>query len=108
MGITRGHTTEVMRTLERMGVIRTERRPIAGARGPGRVVYFLNPHVAWSGRLDIRKAEAKLTPPPQLKLVGGEDAKPQAERAGKRARAAPQGVGKGRAAGRRAKEPARP
>ena len=35
------------------------------------VVYFVNPHVAWNGSLDVRKAEAKDTKTPALTLMEG-------------------------------------
>lgn len=56
----------VMTTLENMDVIRRERRQIDGVRGRGMVVYFINPHVAWNGSLNIRLEEAKHVPPPTL------------------------------------------
>jgi hypothetical protein len=35
-------------------------------------VYFINPHVAWNGSLDVRKAQAAETRPPmQLELLQG-------------------------------------
>lgn len=61
----------VMGTLERMGVIRRERRRIEGMQGRGMAVYFINPHVAWNGSLDVRKAEAKDTKAPTLTLMEG-------------------------------------
>jgi len=55
-----------------MGVIRRERRKIEGVRGPGMAVYFINPHVAWNGSLDVRKTQAAETQPPmQLELLQG-------------------------------------
>jgi len=62
----------IMGTLEKMGVIRRERRKIEGVRGPGMAVYFINPHVAWNGSLAARKAQAAETRPPiQLELLHG-------------------------------------
>lgn len=61
----------IMGTLERMGVIRRERRRIEGVQGRGVAVYFINPHVAWNGSLDARKAEAAEVKPPLLALMEG-------------------------------------
>ena len=63
--------TRVMGTLEKMGVIRKERRPFQGTRGAGLVVYFINPHVAWNGSLNIRFEEAQQVAPPLLTLMEG-------------------------------------
>lgn len=65
------NVSTVMGTLERMGVIRRERRRIEGLQGRGMAVYFINPHVAWNGSLDVRKAEASKTKPPKLRLMEG-------------------------------------
>ncbi len=69
MGCAAKHVSTVMGTLERMGVVRRERRKVDGMQGPGMAVYFVNPHVAWNGRLDIRKEAARETPQPSLRLV---------------------------------------
>jgi hypothetical protein len=34
-------------------------------------VYFINPHVAWNGSLEIRKAKAKEIASPSLTLMQG-------------------------------------
>ncbi len=60
-----------MGTLERMGVIRCERRRIEGMRGPAQAVYFVNAHVAWNGSLDVCKAEAAQVRPVQPSLMEG-------------------------------------
>lgn len=65
------NVSTVMSTLERMGVIRRERRRLEGVRGPGEAVYFVNPHVAWNGVLEVRKEEANKIAPPLLKLMQG-------------------------------------
>ena len=69
IGCAPNHVSRIMSTLERMGVIRRERRRIKGVQGRGMAVYFINPHVAWNGSLDVRKAEAADTKPPVLTLV---------------------------------------
>lgn len=71
IGTAARNVSTIMGTLERMGVIRRERRAIEGVRGRGMVVYFINPHVAWNGSLEIRKDEADATPPPLLTLMQG-------------------------------------
>ena len=71
IGCASTHVSNVMGTLARMGVVRRERRRIEGVRGPGMAVYFVNPHVAWNGSLDIRKAEAKEAKTPALTLMEG-------------------------------------
>ncbi len=64
----------IMGTLEKLHVLSRDRRPEAGHRGRGRVVYVVNAHVAWNGSLELRtRAAAKVAPPseqqPLLKLV---------------------------------------
>jgi DNA-binding transcriptional regulator YhcF (GntR family) len=63
------NVSTVMAVLERMGVVRRERRRLAGVQGPGEAVYFVNPHVAWNGSLEIRKEEAAKVAKPSLALV---------------------------------------
>lgn len=65
------NVSRVMSTLERMGVIRAERRRLDGVRGPGEAVYFVNPHVAWNGLLEVRHQQADRVAPPLLKLMQG-------------------------------------
>ncbi len=61
----------IMGTLERMGVVRRERMRVEGIQGRGVAVYFVNPHVAWNGSLDIRKREAEAVSPPLLTIMQG-------------------------------------
>ena len=65
------HVSTIMGTLERLGVVRRERRRIEGVQGRGMAVYFVNPHVAWNGSLDVRKAEAAEIQPPLLTVMEG-------------------------------------
>lgn len=65
------HVSTIMGTLETMGVIRRERRRVEGMQGPGQAVYFINPHVAWNGSLEVRKEEAASSAPPLLTLMQG-------------------------------------
>jgi predicted transcriptional regulator len=71
IGCTPTHISHVMGTLERMGVIRRERRRVEGMQGRGRAVYFINPHVAWNGSLTVRLAEAADAKLPLLTLMEG-------------------------------------
>ncbi len=71
IGCSPDHVSHVMSTLVRLGVITRERQRVEGMRGPGMVVYFVNPHVAWNGSLDVRKAEAAEVSPPMLRLMEG-------------------------------------
>jgi len=74
VGCTANHISRMMGTLEKMGVIRRERRKIEGVQGRGMAVYFINPHVAWNGSLDVRKAQAaEARPPMQLDLLHGDE-----------------------------------
>jgi hypothetical protein len=59
--------SEIMRELASIGAIITRRERVAGMRGPGRAVYFMNPNVATNlsgGARDKAQAEA-----PKLRLV---------------------------------------
>ena len=61
-----------MGTLERMDVIRRERRRVEGMQGPGMAVYFINPQVAWNGKPGtFAKPKLRKSSPPLLRLVGG-------------------------------------
>lgn len=71
IGIHADNVSRIMGTLERMKVIRRERRRVDGMQGRGMAVYFINPHVAWNGTLRSRKEEADVTAPPLLKLMQG-------------------------------------
>ena len=71
MGCAPRSVSTVMGTLERMGVIRRERHKVEGMQGRGVAVYFINPHVAWNGSLDVRKTEATQAKAPLLTLVDG-------------------------------------
>jgi len=77
MGCAPKHVSTVMGTLERMGVIRRHRRKVEGMQGPGMAVYVVNPHVAWNGRLELRREAAREVPQPSLRLVPA-DADPPA------------------------------
>jgi hypothetical protein len=65
------NVSTIMGTLEEMGVVIRKRRKVEGMQGPGMAVYFLNPHVAWNGSLEIRQREASQHKLPSLQLVGG-------------------------------------
>jgi len=65
------NVSTIMGTLEEMGVVLRKRRKVEGLQGPGMAVYFVNPHVAWNGSLEIRQREAAKHKPPLLKLMEG-------------------------------------
>lgn len=69
IGCAAGHVSRIMGTLERMGVIRRERRKVVGMQGRGMAVYFINPHVGWNGSLQVRKEAAGSVDQPSLRLV---------------------------------------
>jgi biotin operon repressor len=69
IGCSSENLSRIMGTLERMGVIRRERRKIEGVQGRGIAVYFINPHVAWNGSLELRAREVVGVAPPSLHLV---------------------------------------
>lgn len=71
IGTSPRNVSTIMGTLERMGVVRRERRRVEGMQGRGMAVYFINPHVAWNGSLEIRKEEAATAAPPLLTLMQG-------------------------------------
>lgn len=68
-----GNVSRAMTVLENMEVVTRKRRPIEGKRGPGRVVYTVNPYVAWNGQLDGWARECAKTQPPSLKLVRSDE-----------------------------------
>ncbi len=68
------NVSSVMRTLEDMEVVYRSTRPIDGRRGPGAVVWKLNPYVAWKGRMDAWERECARTSPPSLKLARSSEA----------------------------------
>jgi hypothetical protein len=75
IGCSTENLSRIMGTLEQMGVIRRERRKVDGMQGRGMAVYFINPHVAWNGSLELRKQEAREVSQPTLRLVEPSSAK---------------------------------
>lgn len=69
MGVAPKHASSALAVLVRLGVLRRELVRAAGVRGPGVAVFYVNPHVAWNGALDVRQAEAVKRPGPLLKLM---------------------------------------
>ncbi len=63
--------SRIMTQLETHKVIFRRRLKVVGMRGRGPVRYYLNPHVAWNGKLEIRTEEAKQTPLPFAVIEGG-------------------------------------
>ena len=70
------NVSTVMGVLVRLGVLRREVRPIGARSGPGAVVWFVNPHVAWNGRLALREEVAEAVPGPLLVLMDGGGGQP--------------------------------
>jgi hypothetical protein len=68
--------SRIMTELETHKVIFRRRLKVAGMRGRGPVRYYLNPHVAWNGKLEVRTEEARQLPLPFAVIEGGKDAKP--------------------------------
>jgi len=65
------NVSTVMTQLEEHKVIYRRRLKVAGMRGRGPVRYYLNPHVAWNGKLEVRVEEAKQAPLPFGVIEGG-------------------------------------
>ena len=66
----------IMGELESHKIIFRRRLKVAGMRGRGPVRYYLNPHVAWNGKLEIRTEEAKQLPLPFAVIEGGKGTEP--------------------------------
>jgi hypothetical protein len=71
VGTTPNHISRMMGTLERLGVIYRRRVKVAGMRGAGVARYYVNPHVAWNGSLEVRKEQSKEQPLPFGVIEGG-------------------------------------
>jgi CRP-like cAMP-binding protein len=72
MNIAPREVTKAMGVMQRLGIIlKGERRRVEGLRGPGVVPYFVNPHAAWNGHLELQKIEARRQTPPLLALMEG-------------------------------------
>lgn len=65
------NVSRMMTTLEEMGVIYRRRHKVLGMRGPGVARYYVNPHVAWNGKLEARQEQAKQQPLPFTVIEGG-------------------------------------
>ena len=73
VGILPRHVSSAMKRLEDMGVIFRERVKVPGMKGPGKARYRLNPHVAWNGDLQTRKAKAEQMSMPLEVIEGGKN-----------------------------------
>jgi CRP-like cAMP-binding protein len=72
MKIASRDVTKAMGVMERLGIIiKGDRRRVEGLRGRGIVPYFVNPHAAWNGHLELQKIEARRQTPPLLALMEG-------------------------------------
>lgn len=63
------NVSTAMGWLEDVNVIVRQRVKVPGMRGPGKARYRLNPHIAWNGRLNIRKEQAEQQELPLLQIV---------------------------------------
>ncbi len=71
VGTDADNISRIMSELEAHKVIYRRRLKVAGMRGRGPVRYYLNPHVAWNGKLEVRVEEAKQAPLPFGVIEGG-------------------------------------
>jgi DNA-binding Lrp family transcriptional regulator len=71
VGAAPSDVSRIMSELERHKIIYRRRLKVAGMRGRGPVRYYLNPHVAWNGKLEVRTEEAKQAPLPFAVIEGG-------------------------------------
>ena len=71
VGVAPSDISRIMTELESHKVIFRRRLKVAGMRGRGPVRYYLNPHAAWNGKLEIRMEEAKQLPLPFAVIEGG-------------------------------------
>ena len=71
VGVAPSDNSRIMTELESHKVIFRRRLKVAGMRGRGPVRYYLNPHAAWNGKLEIRMEEAKQLPLPFAVIEGG-------------------------------------
>jgi CRP-like cAMP-binding protein len=67
VGIAANTVSEIMGELESIGAVITRRERVAGMRGPGRAVYFMNPNVA-TNLSGAARDKAQASAPP-LRLV---------------------------------------
>lgn len=72
MKCTPDKVSKAMAVLAEWHVIRRETMRVEGMKGRGIVTYFMNPHLAWRGKLTGRADEARQTAPgPLLQLMQG-------------------------------------
>lgn len=70
-GLLSGEVSKALSVLVRLGVLRRELHREDGLRGPGRAVFFINPHVGWNGPLELQAKAAEGRSPPLLQLMEG-------------------------------------
>lgn len=63
------HVSKALTVLVRLGILTREVVREDGMRGPGRAVFFINPHVGWNGPLELQAAAQAKRVPPLLKLA---------------------------------------
>lgn len=74
VGVAASHVSAAMNVLCRMGVVLKEYEAVPGTRGRGRVLYSINPHVAWKG--EGQEAAKARVDRPKLRTVQGGKAAP--------------------------------
>lgn len=63
------HVSKALSVLVRLEILTREVVREDGMRGPGRAVFFINPHVGWNGPLELQAAAQSKRVPPLLKLA---------------------------------------
>jgi predicted transcriptional regulator len=79
VGVDVDHISAAMNVLVRMGVVIKEYEAAPGVRGRGRVIYSINPHVAWKGSLDDQDAAKATHARPRLVHSAAPPRKPKAK-----------------------------
>jgi hypothetical protein len=79
IGVSPDNAGTAMNVLVRMGVVIKEYETAPGVRGRGRVIYSINPHVAWKGSRDDQDAAKATHARPRLVHSAKPPGKPKAK-----------------------------